>query len=210
MTRVLITDDHAIVRRGLKQILTDGPGGFVFGEASSAEEVYERVRKEKWDVVILDLSLPDASGLDVLKRLKAEHPRLPVLVLSMHPEDPYALRVLRAGASGYMTKESAPDQLVAAVKKVIAGGKYVSDTLAERLALELESGTKGPLHKALSDQEFQVFCRLAAGKSVGQIADQMSLSVKTVSTYRTRVLEKMNMNSNADLTRYALEHKLIV
>ncbi|MBI4396021.1 MAG: response regulator transcription factor [Elusimicrobia bacterium] len=210
MIKVLIADDHAIVRRGLKQILAEDPGVSVFGEASNAAETLEKVRQETWDVLILDITLPDASGLDVLKQLKCEKPKLPVLVLSMHSEDQYAVRVLKAGASGFMNKESAPEQLLEAIKKVLKGGKYVSPTLAEKLASELGGESSALPHMILSDREYHVLCRIASGKTVMEIAQEMSLSVKTISTYRARILEKMSMKTNAELTRYALQNKLVL
>lgn len=209
MIKILIADDHAIVRQGLKQIVANDLTMTVVGEAQNGHEVFERVRELALDVVILDITMPHKSGLDVLKELKRERPQLPVLVLSMHPEDQYAVRVLKAGASGYMTKESAPEQLIEAIRKVYRGGKYVSPSLAEKLAFNLHSDTEKPLHENLSDREYQVLCRIAQGKTVTDIADEISLSVKTVSTYRVRLLEKMGMSSNAELTRYALQYQLV-
>jgi DNA-binding NarL/FixJ family response regulator len=209
MIKILIADDHAVVRQGLKQILADAFDPVVFGEASQAQEALEHVWKQEWDLVVLDLSLPGRSGLDVLKELKQARPKLPVLVLSMHPEDQFAVRVLKAGAAGYMTKESAPEELVNALKKILRGGKYVSASLAEKLAFALEPDAETPLHEALSDREFQVMRLIASGKTVSQIAEELSLSVKTISTYRARLLEKMNMKSNAELTYYAIQHRLV-
>jgi two-component system invasion response regulator UvrY len=209
MIRALIADDHAVVRQGLKQILGDTPEMLVAGEATTGQEVLDKVRAEAWDVVILDISMPDRSGLDILKQLRSERPKLPVLVLSMHSEDQYAMRVLKAGASGYLTKESAPDELVKAVRKVVSGGTYVSAFLAEKLAVQL-GGNSGKLpHETLSDREFQVLRLIAAGKSVTEIAAELSLSVKTVSTYRTRMLQKMNLGTNAELIYYAIRNHLI-
>jgi len=210
MARILIADDHAVVRKGLVQIISETLDLKVTAEASSGLEVLDRVREQPFDVVVLDLNMPDQSGLDTLKQLKAEHPDLPVLVLSMYGEEQYAVRVLRAGASGYLTKESAPDQLVHAVRKVAAGRKYVSAAVADRLLDLLDTDADQPLHSSLSDREFQVMRLLAGGKTVTEIAETLSLSVKTVSTYRARVLEKMNMKSNAELARYALENELIL
>ncbi len=208
--RVLIVDDHAVVRRGLQQILVDEFDDLYFEEATSAEEALELLRVKEWDVVILDVSMPGRSGLDALKEIKRDRPNLPVLILSFHPEDQFATRVLKAGASGYMTKESAPEELVNAINKVLNGGKYVSAALAEQLAEDLERDAAGVLaHKKLSDREYEVLLDLASGKTVSEIADQLSLSVKTISTYRARILEKMNLRSNADLVRYALRHDLV-
>lgn len=210
MIRVLVADDHAIVRRGLAQIVSETLDLKVGAEAASGHEVLDLIRRAPFDVVVLDLNMPGPSGLDTLKQIKAEQPRLPVLVLSMHSEDQYALRVLRAGASGYLTKESAPDQLVKAIRRVAEGGKYVSPAVAESLLLHLDPHAEGPLHTRLSDREFQVMRMLAAGRTPTEIAEALSLSVKTISTYRARVLEKMNMKSNADLTHYAIKNDLIV
>jgi DNA-binding NarL/FixJ family response regulator len=207
MIKILIADDHPIVRQGLKQIISEEPAMQVLGEAQNSQEVLELVRKKNWDVVVLDITMPGRSGLDVLKELKTHRPRLPILILSVHPEDQYALRVLKAGASGYLTKESAPDVLVTAIRKVVAGRRYISATLAEKLAGELV-GEPGPVHERLSDREFQIMCMIARGKSLKEIAGELFLSPKTVSTYRGRLLEKMAMASNAELTRYLIEHHL--
>jgi DNA-binding NarL/FixJ family response regulator len=209
MIRILIADDHAIVRRGLKQILAEESGMTVAGEAQNAQEVLDLVRKQKWHVVVLDIAMPGRGGLEVLKEIKQEQAQLPVLILSMHPEDQYAIRALKAGAAGYLTKESAPEELVKAIRKVLAGGKYVSASLAEKLALALETDTKKLPHEALSDREYQVLCLIASGKTVGEIAEELSLSVKTISTYRARILEKMNLKSNAALTHYAVQQRLV-
>ena len=209
MIRILIADDHAIVRRGLKQIFAEEAGMTVAGEAQNAQEVLDLVRKQNWDVVVLDIAMPGRGGLDVLKELKQEFPQLPVLILSMHPEDQYAIRALKAGAAGYLTKESAPEELVNAIRKVMLGGKYVSASLAEKLALALDTDTSKPPHETLSDREYQVMCLIASGKTVGEIADELSLSVKTISTYRARILEKMNLKSNAALTHYAVQQRLV-
>lgn len=210
MSRILVADDHAIVRKGLKQIISAALDLKVTAEAASGHEVLSLAREEPFDVVVLDLNMPDQSGLDTLKQLKAEHPSLPVLILSMYSEQQYAVRVLRAGASGYLTKESAPEQLVEAIRKVASGGKYVSAAVADALLGLLDADPDQPLHATLSDREFQVMRLLASGKSVSDIADMLSLSVKTVSTYRARVLEKMSMNSNAELAQYALRNELIL
>ena len=209
MIRVLIADDHAVVRRGLKQIVIEEFDAAEVGEAKDASEVLELARKQDWDVVVLDITMPHKSGLQVLKELKHEHPRLPVLVLSIYPEDQYAVRVLKSGAAGYMTKESAPDQLVSAIRKVINGRKYVSPTLAEKLAYDLEREDKKPSHETLSNREYEVMRMIAAGKMVSEIARDLSLSVKTISTYRGRILDKMQMKSNAELMRYAIRNNLM-
>jgi two-component system invasion response regulator UvrY len=209
MIRVLIADDHAVVRQGLKQILGDTPEMVVAGEATTGQEVLDRVRAEAWDVVVLDISMPDRSGLDILKQLRSERPKLPVLVLSMHSEDQYAMRVLKAGASGYLTKDSAPDELVKAVRKVVSGGRYVSAFLAEKLAFEIGTDSNRLPHETLSDREFQVLRGIAAGKSVTEIAAELYLSPKTVSTYRARLLQKMNLTTNAELIHYAIQNHLI-
>jgi DNA-binding NarL/FixJ family response regulator len=209
MIRVLIADDHAVVRQGLKQIFGDTPEIVVAGEATNGQEVLDKVRAETWDVVVLDMSMPDRSGLDILKQLRSERPKLPVLVLSMYSEDQYAMRVLKAGASGYLTKDSAPDELVKAIRKVVSGGRYVSALLAEKLAFEIGTDSSKLPHETLSDREFQVLRLIAASKSVTEIAAELSLSVKTVSTYRTRLLQKMNLTTNAELIHYAIQNRLI-
>jgi DNA-binding NarL/FixJ family response regulator len=209
MIRVLIADDHAVVRQGLKQILGDTPDMVVAGEATNGQEALDKVRAEVWDVVVLDLSMPDRSGLDVLKQLRSERPNLPVLVLSMYAEDQYAMRVLKAGASGYLTKDSAAEELVKAVRKVVSGGRYVSPFLAEKLAFEIGRDLSKLPHETLSDREFQVLRLIAAGKSVKEIAAELYLSAKTVSTYRVRLLQKMNLTTNAELIHYAIQNRLI-
>ena len=209
MIRALIADDHAVVRQGLKQILGDTPEMVVAGEATTGQEVLDKIRAETWDVVVLDISMPDRSGLDILKQLRSERPKLPVLVLSMHSEDQYAMRVLKAGASGYLTKDSAPDELVKAIRQVVRGGRYVSSSLAEKLAFEIGTDPSRLPHETLSDREFQVLRMIAAGKSVTEIAAELCLSPKTFSTYRARMLEKMNLGTNAELIRYAIQNHLI-
>src|SRR5258707_8149249 len=196
--KILLVDDHAVVRRGLRHILADGLRRAEFGEARNAHEALTRVWKDKWDVVVLDITMPGRSGLDVLLEIKRSNPRLPVLVLSMHPEDQFAVRVLKSGASGYMNKESAPDELVGAIKKILAGGRYVSPALAEQMASYLAVDTKKPPHERLSDREFQVMPLIAKGKTVREIAEENFLSVKTVRTYRQRILEKMGIRRNAE------------
>jgi len=209
MIKILIADDHAIVRRGLKQIVSEQPDMIVGGEAENAREVLEMVRTNKWNVIVLDINMPGRSGLEVLKELKREQPKLPVLVLSVHPEEQYGIRVLKAGAAGYLTKDSAPDELVNAIRKVNRGGRYVSPSLAEALVLELGVESDRPKHRALSDREYQVMTMIASGKTVGEIGEELSLSVKTISTYRARVLEKMKMRTNAELTHYAIQNQLL-
>lgn len=207
--RVLVADDHAIVRRGIKQILAEIPFVEAVDEATNGQEALAKAGKVRYDLVLLDISMPGRSGLDVLKQLKAEKPRIPVLILSMHPEEQYALRALKAGASGYLTKESAPDELIAAVQKILEGGKYVSQSLAERFITELSHPADKPPHQLLSDREYEILCMIASGKTVSEIGEELALSVKTVSTYRSRILEKMNMNTNADITRYVIENGLV-
>jgi len=209
MIRILVADDHAIVREGLKQILADVSDMTVCDEAASGAETLEKIRKGEYDVVLLDISMPGRSGLEVLKDIKAEHPKQPVLILSMHAEEQYAVRALRAGASGYLTKASAPDELIGAIRKVSYGRKYVSASLAEKLAFALDIDTKKPPHETLSDREYQVMLMIASGKSVKEIAAELCLSVKTISTYRARVMEKMNMKKNAELTLYAVRNRLM-
>jgi DNA-binding NarL/FixJ family response regulator len=209
MIRVLIADDHAILRRGLKEILVRELEAVICGEAEDAQQVLAQVQNHEWDLVILDITMPGRSGLDALKDLKALRPKLPVLVLSMHPEDQYGKRILRAGASGYMNKESAPEELIKAIRKVLAGGLYVSPFLAEKLAFDLSENAGRPIHEILSDREFEVLRMIASGKTVSQIAEELHLSVATVSTYRARILEKMNMTTTAELMHYALRNQLV-
>jgi DNA-binding NarL/FixJ family response regulator len=207
--RVLIADDHAILRSGLKEILVHELKDVVCGEAEDARQVLLQVQSGDWDLVMLDITMPGRSGLDILKDLKAVRPKLPVLVLSMHPEDQYGKRVLKAGASGYMRKESAPDELIKAIRKVLAGGRYVSPALAEKLAVDLSDDVGRPSHETLSDREFEVLRMIASGKTVGHIAEELHLSVTTVSTYRARILEKMDLTTTAELMHYALRNHLV-
>jgi len=207
--RLLIGDDHAVVRKGMKQILAETRDIVVADEAGNGREVLEKVRKNDFDMVLLDISMPGRDGLEVLKELKSLRPKLPVLMLSMYPEEQYAVRSLRSGASGYLTKDSAPDELISAIRKVSSGGKYVSASLAEKLAHKLGADVEKPLHEALSDREYQVMCMIASGKTVKEIGEELSLSVKTVSTYRSRILNKMRLKGNAELTRYAIDNKLV-
>ena len=207
--KILITDDHAVLRRGLKQILEDGFGKIQFGEAANAGEAIALVAKEHWDLVVLDITMPGRSGLDALKEIKSQRPDQRVLVLSVHSEDQFAVRVLKAGAAGFLNKDSAPEELVKAARRVLAGGRYVSATLAEKLASQLDHPADQLAHQTLSDREFQVLRMIGSGKTVSEIGLELSLSVKTVSTYRTRILEKMQLNTNAEITRYAFENKLV-
>ncbi|MEJ2687697.1 MAG: response regulator transcription factor [Gammaproteobacteria bacterium] len=207
--RILIVDDHAIVREGLKFLLRAQLGSAHIEEAQSGEEGIRLLHRDKWDIVLLDISLPGRSGIDVLHKIKSSGLSVPVLMLSMHPEEQYALRAIRAGAAGYLTKESAPTELVEAVRKVVGGGRYVSASLAERLAREFGRAVGGLPHERLSDREFDVLRMIASGMTVSQIAEKVSLSVKTISTYRARVLQKMGLKNNAELTHYALTHGIV-
>ena len=208
MISILLADDHAIVRRGMKEVLQEALPDVRIVEAESAAETMDAARAGAFDLVILDVSLPGRSGLDVLKDIKAAHPKLPVLMLSMHPEEQFAVRALRAGAAGYVTKQSPPEEMLGAVRKALAGGRYVSASLAERLATEVGGDTKKEPHELLSDREFQVLMLIASGHSLTEIGAKLSVSVQTVSTYRTRLLEKMALTSNAELTQYVRLHGL--
>lgn len=207
--RILIADDHAIVRHGLRQILSDSQDMTVAGEASNGVQALQMARRDAYDVVLLDVSMPDRNGIDTLKLLKKEFPRLAVLMLSMHPEEHYAIRALKAGASGYLTKQSAPEQLVTAIRQVAAGKKYISPALAEALADAIAEDDERAPHERLSDREYQTLVMIASGKTLSQIADELKLSVKTVSVYRARLLEKMKLKNNAELTHYGLKHGLV-
>jgi two-component system, NarL family, invasion response regulator UvrY len=209
MIKILIADDHAIVRRGLKQIVAEEPDMIVAGEAQNEGEVLALLRDGEWDVVILDITMPGHSGLEVLRELRQMRPTLPVLMLSMHPEDQFAVRALKAGAAGYMTKEAAPDELVKAIRRVLEGGKYVSSTLAEKLVRGLAPPSERVPLEALSEREYQVMKMIASGWTVSTIAEELKLSVKTVSTYRARILAKMRLRSNAELTHYAIQNGLV-
>ena len=209
MIRILIVDDHAVVRRGIKEILAERFEKTAFTEVENAQEALAAVKKETWSLVILDISMPGRSGMDVLSDLKRARPEIPVVVLSMHPEEQFARRALRTGAAAYLTKETVPEELVKAVARVLAGGRYVSPSLAERFAWELAEGRKKPSHESLSDREFQVLRLIASGSTVKEIAQELVLSVKTVSTYRARILEKTGMRNNAELIRYAIQNHLV-
>ncbi|HET7057573.1 MAG TPA: response regulator transcription factor [Nitrospiraceae bacterium] len=206
---ILIVDDHPSFRRGVKEILTEELNPAKIGEAGDAQEMLDLVRRKKWDLVVMDISMPGQTGPEALKAVKEACPALPVLVLSMHPEDQYAIRMFKAGADGYLTKASAPCELVRAIKKVMAGGQYVSPTLGEKLAVTVKSGIEQAPHERLSDREYQVLCLIASGKTVSEIAEAVNLSVTTISTYRTRILEKMSMKNNSEITRYAMQEGLV-
>ena len=209
MIRILIADDHTLVREGLKQILSDLPDMAVSDEARNGKEVLDKVRESDFDVILLDISMPGQSGLDILKQIKLLKPKLPVLILSMYPEEQYALRTLSAGAAGYLTKNSIPDELIEALRTVSLGKKYITLSLAEKLAFDLDVNAKKLPHERLSDREYQVMCMIASGKTVSQIAREISLSVKTISTHRAHILKKMKMKNNAELTHYAIKHGLV-
>lgn len=209
MIRVLIADDHPLVREGLKKILKGEVDISVVGVAANGAELLSIVQNQNLDVVVMDFSMPGRTGLDVLKELRDHRPKLPVLILSMHPEERFAVRVLKAGAAGYLTKESAPEELVKAIHKVAGGGKYVTPTLAEKLACDVGKNPDNPPHETLSDREYQIMCMIASGTSVKEISEELSLSINTINTYRARILEKMDMKTNIDLTHYALRNGLI-
>jgi DNA-binding NarL/FixJ family response regulator len=209
MKRILIVDDHEVVRQGLKQIISESPGMVVAGEAADGEEALALARKHRYDIAIVDIAMPGRGGLDILKDLKVARPSAKIIILSMHPEEQYAIRCLRDGASAYITKANATEELVHAIQAVAAGGRYITSSIAERLACYIEQDTDRPPHESLSDRELQVFLLLGSGKTVTDAARELSLSIKTVSTYRTRILRKMRMDSNALLIRYAIQHKLV-
>jgi two-component system invasion response regulator UvrY len=209
MIKILIAEDHTIVREGLKQIFMETEDIITAGEAGDGQEVIKKIEKNDFDIVLLDILLPGKSGLDVLKDIKSIKPNLHVLVLSMYPEEQYAIRSLRAGASGYLTKESAASELIAAIRRIAVGRKYITSSLAERIAIDMEFENGGPIHESLSDREYQVLCMIASGKAVKEISRILSLSVKTVSTHRSRILKKMNMKHNAQLIRYAIKNGLV-
>ena len=209
MLNILVVDDHPSFRRGVKEILAEALNSVKIGEAGDAQEMLELARRKKWDLIIMDISMPGQTGPEALKAIKESCPGLPVLVLSMHPEDQYAIRMFKAGADGYLTKASAPSELIKAIKKVMAGGQYVSPALGEKLAVTVKSGLEQSPHERLSDREYQVLCMIASGKTVGEIAATVNLSITTISTYRARILEKMSMKNNAELTRYAMQERLV-
>jgi two-component system, NarL family, invasion response regulator UvrY len=208
MIRILIADDHPMFREGLRRILAGCPDINVADEASNGQEVFEKVWNNEYDIVLLDIAMPGTPGLEVLKRLKNEKPKLPVLVLSMYPEEQYAVRVIKAGASGYLTKESASEELISAIRRISGGRKYITSSIAERLADDMEPAAEKPLHDTLSDREFEVYRMIAAGKTTTQMAEELILSIKTISTYRSRILEKMQMKTNAELIHYAIKHNM--
>ncbi len=207
--RVLIADDHAIIRQGLKQILSDTDDLEIAGEADGGIKALQMIRDNTYDVVLMDVSMPDRNGIDSLKLIRKESPRLPVLMLSMHPEEQYAIRALRAGAAGYLSKQGAPEQLVTAIRQVASGKKFVSAAVAEELANSIGEDHERPLHEKLSDREYQTLCMIASGKTLTQIGEELNLSVKTISVYRARLLEKMKLRNNAELTHYGLKHGLV-
>jgi len=207
--KVLVADDHEIVRQGLKTIISEHSDLSIAGEAENGNQVLKILKKTKIDVVLLDFDMPEKNGLDTLIELKALYPKLPVMILSIFPEDHYGTRFLKAGASGYLQKSSATDQLIDAIRKVFNGGKYISSALTDRLVTNLNRDHERPLHESLTDREFQVFCLLATGKKLKEIADELCLSINTISTYRSRILQKMDMSSNADVIRYAIKNKLV-
>jgi len=209
LTKVLIADDHALIREGLKQIIADSGEFIVAAEAESGLVALQQMREQALDLVLLDISLPDRNGIDVLRQARRELPSLPILMLSMHREDQYAIRAIRAGAAGYLNKQSAPDELIAAMRTVAGGRKYISQSLAQELASHIDQDSAQEAHHGLSDREFQTMVMIASGKTVTQIAAELSLSVKTISMYRTRLLQKMRMQNNAELTHYALKHQLV-
>lgn len=209
MIRIIIADDHAVVRTGLKQIIESDPNLRVTGEASSGFELLEKIQEGNYDVVLLDISMPGKDGLETLKDIKRIKPKLPVLIFTVYPEDQYAVRLLKAGAAGYLNKECEPEELIEAIHRVAMGRKYVSENLAEILAQKIEETSSVPLHESLSDREFQVLCMIASGKTIKQIAEELQLSSNTISTYRIRILEKMKMKNNAELTHYAIKNGLV-
>jgi two-component system, NarL family, invasion response regulator UvrY len=208
--KILLADDHAVVRQGIRQILAGVFSQVIFGEAGDGLELHRLINSESWDIVVLDLAIPGTNGLEVLKQIKLDHPGLPVLILSMFPEDQYALRTIKAGASGYLSKESAPEELVQAIQVILQGGEFISPSVTDELVHYARHAEDQPLHKYLSDREYQVLCMLASGKEVSEIAAELSLSPKTISTYRTRLLEKMKMKTNAELIQYAIQNGLVL
>jgi len=209
MIKILIADDHAIVREGLKQIVAEETDMKVTGEAANASELFELLASDNWEIVVLDINMPGKSGLEALKEMKNRNIKVPVLILSMFSEDQYGLRAIKAGAAGYLKKVSAPTELVSAIRKIVAGGKYIGPTLAEKLAESVDVNNKNALHQNLSDREYQIMCLISFGKSAEEIAEELAISIHTVYSYRNRILEKMHLKSNVELTQYAIQHKLI-
>ena len=209
MIKILIADDHAIVREGLKQIVAEESDMKVTGEAANANELFELLDKDSWEIVVLDINMPGKSGLEALKEMKTRNIKVPVLILSMFSEDQYGLRAIKAGAAGYLKKVSAPTELVSAIRKIVGGGKYISPTLAEKLADSVDVNNKKALHQNLSDREYQIMCFISLGKSAEEIAEELAISIHTVYSYRNRILEKMHLKSNVELTQYAIKNKLI-
>ena len=209
MIKILIADDHAIVREGLKQIVAEETDMKVTGEAANANELFELLDGDSWGIVVLDINMPGKSGLEALKEMKTKNIKVPVLILSMFSEDQYGLRAIKAGAAGYLKKVSAPTELVSAIRKIVGGGKYISPTLAEKLADNFDSNNKKVPHQNLSDREYQIMCFISLGKSAEEIAEELAISIHTVYSYRNRILEKMHLKSNVELTQYAIQHKLI-
>ena len=210
MIKILVADDHPVVRHGIRQILSDDADMFVADEASNGEEVLDKIKQDDFNVILLDITMPNTNVLDVIAQLRAQRPELGIVVLSVHPEEQYAVRVFKAGASGYLQKESTPDELIAAIRKVNAGGKYISNSLAERLAFNLMIQSAGLQHDMLSNREFTIMCMLASGKRLREVASQLSISPKTVSSYRKRILDKMNLKNNIELHAYARENGLLL
>lgn len=209
MLRILVADDFPLFRRGLKDLLVEGFEAVTIGEAGTVNEMLELARAQEWDAVIMDISMPGRCGPEAVRDLKREHPSLPVMILSMHPEEQYAVRMFKAGADGYLTKRTYPTELVLALKKVLAGGEYVSPSVGEQLALDAKSTTNGQPHESLSDREYQVLSLIATGKTRMEIAEELSVSVTTVNTYRARILDKLRVKNNVELTRFALQHNLV-
>ncbi len=210
MINILIADDHAVVRKGIKQILSDESDMQVLGEASNSEEIISQLDAEQWNLIILDITMPGKSGLDSIIEIKQKKPDIKILILSMHPEEEIAISAIKSGADGYLNKESVPGELLRAVRKVISGGKYISSTLAESMIMSLQSDPTKKPHESLSEREFQVLCMLASGSTLTEIAGKLDLSIKTISTYRTRILEKLQLKSNVDITHYAIKNKLVL
>ena len=209
MIKILVADDHAIVREGLKQIVAEESDMIVAGEAPNATELFTFINNESWDIIVLDINMPGKSGLEALKEIKIQHPKIPVLILSMFGEDQYGIRAIKAGASGYLKKVSAPNELVSAIRKIVNGGKYINPSLAEKLADIVDKRSSELPHDYLSDREYQIMCSIASGKSAEEIAGELALSIHTIYTYRNRILEKMSLKSNVELTQYAIQNKLI-